>query len=170
VSAIDERVLERIRRDAGATNVGLLASDLGLKFSTVEKAVARLMRAGRVERTEDGGLTTTIEEAREHAFNVEAMRRYKTAVKSAKQLDVEIAEALAKKAADPSGKIRAAKGQFHFQDRFKLMSPEARERGPRWTAFVSVFGHDVSGEGDKKPEALNAALSELPEHLRRHFA
>jgi Mn-dependent DtxR family transcriptional regulator len=97
MSVIDERVLERIRRDAGTTNVGLLASDLSLKFSTVEKAVARLMRAGRVERNELGALTTTIEEAREHAFDVEADRRYKAAVKSTKQLDAEIAESLARR-------------------------------------------------------------------------
>jgi DNA-binding Lrp family transcriptional regulator len=112
MSKIDERVLERIRRDAGATSAWLLASDLGLKITTVKKAVERLIRAGRVELAEDGfGLRTTVEEAREHHFNVEADRRYKSAVdymgtkKSPAQLQREIDEILTTK----NGNLHAAR-------------------------------------------------------------
>jgi hypothetical protein len=73
------------------------------------------------------------------------------------------------KSADPSGIIRRLGGSFRFSDRNKMVQAEDRARGPRWTAFVNVFGYDVSGEGAKKSEALSAALTELPEHLRRHF-
>jgi len=65
-----------------------------------------------------------------------------------------------------AAQIRAVGGRFHFEDRSKRMSPSA---GPRWTAYLSIFGRDTVGQGSTKSEALAAALTDLPAHLRRHF-
>jgi hypothetical protein len=69
-----------------------------------------------------------------------------------------------------AAKIRSSGGRIRFEDRAKRNSPEARARGPRWTAFVSVFGYDVSGEGATQPEALAHAIASLPANIARHFA
>ena len=64
--------------------------------------------------------------------------------------------------------IRTSGGRVRYGDRRKRNSPEARI-GPRWTAYVSVFGHDVTGEGETKPEALARAIADLPPPLSKHF-
>jgi len=71
-----------------------------------------------------------------------------------------------KKSNDLESKIRNAGGQVRFGDRLKRMNPEA---GPRWTAFVTVFGRDVTGEGNTKSEAISHAVANLPPDLSRHF-
>jgi hypothetical protein len=68
---------------------------------------------------------------------------------------------------DIEKRIHSVGGRFHFEDRSKRNSPESRV-GPRWTAYVTVFGHDISGNGNTKAEALAQAIDNLPTHLRRH--
>lgn len=59
---------------------------------------------------------------------------------------------------------------MRYTDRMKLMSAEARARGPRWIAFVEVFGRDTVGEGATKTEAIAHAVANLPPSIARHFA
>ena len=66
--------------------------------------------------------------------------------------------------------IREQGGRIRFSDRMKLMSPSARAAGLRWTAYVNVYAHDVAGDGATREDAAQAALRDLPEQYRRHFA
>jgi len=54
-----------------------------------------------------------------------------------------------------------------YEDRRRRMNPCP---GPRWTAYVEVFGWTVVGEGDTRRNAVQEALRSLPAYLARHFA
>jgi hypothetical protein len=73
-------------------------------------------------------------------------------------------------AGDAEAHVRRLGGKVKFEDRSRRAQQEDREAGPRWTAFVTVFGHDRSGEGDTKDAAVSAAVNDLPGHVARHFA
>ena len=69
---------------------------------------------------------------------------------------------------DVAEQLKQLNARVRFEDRRRRMNADPSL--PRWTAFVSVLGHDVVGEGSTKPEAVREALRGLPPHVARHFA
>lgn len=63
-------------------------------------------------------------------------------------------------------RIREVRGSIHFADRRKRMNAAP---GPRWTAYVTVFGRDVEGVGETQESALLDAVETLPEWLSAHL-